>query len=105
MLENTYQAQLIRRIKDRFPGCVVLKNDSSYQQGIPDLTVLYGEQWAMLEVKLGPHATIRPNQEYFVEQLDTMSFAAFIHPDNEEDVLNALQSTFESNRAACFFES
>lgn len=105
MSESAYQAQLIRKLKDRFPGCIVVKNDSSYQQGIPDLTVLYGEHWAMLEVKLNAHSTIRPNQEYFVEQLDTMSFAAFINPDNEEDVLDALQTSFELDRAARLLES
>jgi hypothetical protein len=51
MLESKFQANLIKEIKTTFPGCVVLKNDSSYLQGIPDLSIFYKDKWAMLEVK------------------------------------------------------
>ncbi len=98
MTEAAYQAQLIKRIKGRFPDCIVTKNDSAHKQGIPDLTIFFNDMWAMLEVKAHANASIRPNQKYFVERLDTMSFAAFIYPENEEDVLDELQSTFESRR-------
>lgn len=91
MLERDYQAALIPRIKARFPGCVVLKNDSSYLQGIPDLLVLIGQQWAMLEVKASFFATYQSNQEYYLELLDNMSFAMMICPENEEEVLRELQ--------------
>ena len=96
MTEARYQGQLIRRLKEIFPGCVVLKNDPQYQQGILDLTLLWGAFWAMLEVKASATARTRPNQAYFVEQLDNMSFAAFIYPENEEEVLIALQEAFAS---------
>lgn len=95
MVESEYQAKLIKKLKSRFTGCVILKNDPQYQQGILDLTVLYKNKWAMLEVKLSPRSPLQPNQEYFVNQLDDMSFAALVHPENEEDVLNALQEAFE----------
>lgn len=96
MLERDYQAQLIKKLRRLFPGCVILKNDTDYMQGVPDLTVLYGLCWAMLEVKASPHAPEQPNQAYYVQQLNEMSFAAFIHPFNEDEVLHALQSAFES---------
>jgi hypothetical protein len=96
MTEAAYQSKLIRKLKRIFPGCVVLKNDPQYQQGILDLTLLFGSMWAMLEVKASRSARTRPNQDYFVEQLDNMSFAAFIYPENEEEVLNALQEAFAS---------
>jgi hypothetical protein len=48
MRENRYQAFLIDRLNDMFPGCVVLKNDTDYLQGIPDLLILYEDRWAML---------------------------------------------------------
>jgi hypothetical protein len=48
MTENQYQAKLIKKIKARFPGCVVLKNDPIYQQGVPDLIVLWKDFWASL---------------------------------------------------------
>ena len=97
MTEAEYQAQLIKKIGELFPGSVVLKNDSGYQQGMPDLTILYLDMWAMLEVKASPKAGLQPNQQFLVEQLDAMSFAAFIYPDNERDVLNALQQAFASH--------
>lgn len=101
MTENKYQSGLIKRIKDRFPGSVVLRNDAAYQQGMLDLTLLFGDRWASLEVKASADASVRPNQDYFVQQLDDMSFAAYIYPENEEEVLNALQQAFESPRRAC----
>lgn len=96
MRESTYQAGLIGRIRDRLPGCLILKNDSSYIQGILDLTVLWEKYWAMLEVKVSADAPVQPNQEYYVELADSMSFAAFIFPENEEEVLNAMERSFSS---------
>jgi hypothetical protein len=75
---------------------VILKNDSGYLQGIPDLLVLYGDRWAMLEVKANARTPHQPNQDYYVRMLDEMSFAAFIHPSNEQDVLRALQQALGS---------
>lgn len=94
MNEATYQAFLIKELKLRFPGCVVLKNDSGYLQGIPDLTVLYRDRWAALEVKDSAEAEERPNQGYYIALFNEMSFAAFIYPENEEDVLRGLQRAF-----------
>lgn len=98
MRENQYQAQLIKRIKDRFPGCVVLKNDSALIQGIPDLTVLWYRMYAVLEVKTHADADHQPNQDYYVDLFDEMSFAAFIFPENEEAVLNELEKEFRKAR-------
>lgn len=101
MTENQYQSNLIRKLKRRFPGCVVLKNDPSYQQGMLDLIILWQDQWASLEVKMSEDADIQPNQGYFVDKLNTMSFASYIYPENEEEVLSALQQAFESPERAC----
>lgn len=97
-LERDFQAKLIRELKEKFPGCVVLKNDSSYIQGIPDLSIFYKDRWAMLEVKRSSKASHRPNQEHYVNQMDEMSFARFISPENKEEVLHELQRSFESGR-------
>lgn len=91
MLERDYQAQLIKRIKREFPSCIILKNDSAYIQGIPDLAILFGKKWAMLEVKASEDSVVQPNQGYYVQTLNKMSFAAFIYPENEEEVLDALE--------------
>lgn len=77
-----------------FPGCIVLKNDPNYLQGIPDLVIFFMDNWAMLEVKKSENATHRPNQDYYVHKLDGMSFARFIYPENEEEVLHELQQSF-----------
>lgn len=95
-LERDFQAKLIKEIKDRFPGCVVMKNDPNYIQGIPDLTVLYGKHWAALETKRSMSAKHRPNQDHYVNKLDSMSFSRFICPENKEEVLGELQSAFGS---------
>ena len=96
MLESVYQARLIKELHIRFPGCVIMKNDPEYLQGIPDLTMLFGGFWAMLEVKGSARAPEQPNQRYYVEMLNEMSFAAFIYPENEEEVLRGLQQAYES---------
>ncbi len=96
--ENEYQAGLIKRIKDRFPGCIVLKNDARYIQGFPDLTVLYEDRWAALETKRSKDASRRPNQSYYVSKLNRMSYASFISPENEEDVLDEMDQAFAPRR-------
>ena len=95
-LERDFQACLIKDLKQMFPGCIVMKNDSSYIQGIPDLLVLYKDKWASLEVKKTANANRQPNQEYYVNQMNEMSFSRFIFPENKESVLNDLYQTFES---------
>jgi hypothetical protein len=95
MTENRYQARLIKKLGKIFPGCVITKNDSAYQQGFPDLTLFWRRNWAVLEVKASREALEQPNQAYFIHQLGEMSFAAFIYPENEEEVLSALQQAFE----------
>lgn len=100
MTENQYQAKLIKKLYDMFPGCVILKTDSSYQQGILDILILWGSRWASLEVKSSPFAHVQPNQDYYVDRLGEMSFAAYIYPENEEEVLSALQKAFEPPRRA-----
>lgn len=94
-LERDFQAKLIKEIKEQFPGCIVMKNDASYIQGIPDLLVLYRDKWASLEVKKSANAAKRPNQEYYVGIMNEMSFSRFIHPDNKEEILGELRQTWK----------
>lgn len=100
MRERDYQARLIRILKQEYPGIIVLKNDPNYIQGIPDLLLLYRDCWAALEVKLSASAKVRPNQDYYISTMHDMSFAAFIHPQNEDEVFDALQRTFRTARNA-----
>ena len=96
--ENKFQAELIKDLKSRFPGCMVLKNDPDYIQGIPDLTILYGKRWATLECKRSESASHRPNQEYYVDKMNSMSYSRFIFPENKEAILDELQSALRIDR-------
>lgn len=89
--EAAYQAKLIKKLQTLFPNCFILKNDPSERQGMPDILILFNNLWAMLEVKLSQTAPIQPNQEYYVDMFNDMSFASFIYPEIEEQVLNDLQ--------------
>ena len=92
--ESEFQHELIREIKERFPGAIVSKMDSGYIQGIPDLLVLYKKHWALLEVKRSKNATHRPNQDYYVDYCNKLSFSAFVYPENMEEVLYGMEEAF-----------
>ena len=93
-LESAFQKDLMDEIRDRYPGCVILKNDSSYIQGFPDWTILYKDKWAVLEAKRSKNARKQPNQPYYVDKLNTMSFSRFVYPENKDDVLRELEQIF-----------
>lgn len=92
--ENKFQHRLIEKLKTMFPGCIVLKNDANYIQGIPDLAIFYNNKWAALECKKDAKAKRQPNQEYYISKMNDMSFARVIYPENEQEVLNELQQAF-----------
>lgn len=96
MLESQFDTKLINELKQRFPGCIILKNDANYLQGVPDRIILWNDKWATLETKKTKNASRQPNQEYYVDKMNDMSFSAFIYPENMEVVLDGLQQTFES---------
>lgn len=96
MKESDFQSALIKELKKMFDGCIVLKNDAGLKQGIPDLTILFKNKWAMLEVKRSAKAHHQPNQDRKIAAINAMSFARFIYPENKEEVLNELRKSFES---------
>jgi len=100
-IESNFQRKLKKELKARYPGSYVLKTDPSEVQGIPDLLVLYKNKWASLEVKKDKHAKHRPNQDHHVERMNSMSYSAFIYPENKEEILNELDRTFEVERETC----
>lgn len=93
--ERDFQSDLIKELESMFDGCIVTKLDSSHIQGIPDLLILYKDKWATLECKKSGSATTRPNQPYYVNLMNEMSFSRLIFPENKEEVLNDLQRAFE----------
>jgi hypothetical protein len=98
MLESKFQSELIKDLESIFRGCIVLKNDPNYLQGFPDLTILFKDKWAVLECKRSKHDSHQPNQDYYVDTLNGMSFSAFIYPENKEEVLHGLQQAFKCRR-------
>lgn len=95
-LESKFQKDLTDQIKEEFPGCLVMKNDSGYIQGIPDWTILYKDKWAVLEAKRNKDADKQPNQPYYVDKLNNMSFSRFVYPENKEEVMNELHTFFDN---------
>lgn len=98
--ETAYQAALVKKLRVMFPMAFIIRNDPRENQGVPDILLLIGNSWAMLEVKKSANEPTRPNQPYYIDLFDHMSFAAFIYPENEEQVLNDLQSAFGASRKA-----
>lgn len=100
MLENRFKTKLVKELEEMFPGCIVTHLDPNEIQGIPDLLILYGDQWATLEGKKSARESHRPNQDYYVNLMNEMSFSAFIYPENKEEVLYDLQQAFSVGRDA-----
>lgn len=95
MLESKFQAKLIKEIKENLPGCIVMKTDPNYIQGMPDLLILHKNKWASLENKRSANAKKQPNQQYYVDKMNEMSFSRFVCPENKEAVLSDLYKTLE----------
>ena len=101
MKESKFQKELIDQLKEEFPGCIILKNDANYIQGIPDILILYRDRWAALECKKEEKAHHQPNQEYYISVMNKMSYARFIYPENKEEIIDELQRTFRVRRSSC----
>lgn len=102
MLESRFQSGLIKDLKKRFDGCIVMKNDADYIQGIPDLLILYKDKWAALECKRDSKAIEKskanqPSQRRYVERMNNMSYASYICPENKKEVLNDLERAFRTS--------
>ena len=96
--ENKFQSELIKEIENMFPGSIVMKNDPNHIQGIPDLTILYGNKWATLECKKSSKEKHEPNQDTYVEEMNKMSYSSFIFPENKEEVLNELRQVLRTKK-------
>lgn len=95
MLESEFAKKLKDELKARFPGCFIYKLDSSQVQGIPDLLFLWRSHWAILETKRGFKEKLQPNQDYYVEDFNEMSFSAFVRPQNYREILDEMERLFQ----------
>lgn len=94
MRESVFQRNLKNELKERYPDCIITKMDANIIQGIPDMLILFNNKWATLEIKKNSKANIQPNQKYYVDKMNTMSFSRIIYPENKEKVLEELDSYF-----------
>ena len=94
MKESKFQSDLKKEIKENLPDAIIRKMTNS--QGFPDLLILNGKNWVMLECKNSKEAHHQPNQDYYISKLNEMSFASFIFPENKEEVLNEVFKALES---------
>lgn len=97
--ESPFEKRLIAELLRLYPGAVILKNDSSYLQGVPDRILLWRDRWAAFEAKASRTSPHQPNQDYYIDLFNNMSYASFIYPSNKEKVLNELQQSFRHSRA------
>ncbi len=89
--ESEFQTELMKQIKAMLPGCIVLKNDATYLQGISDWSIYYGPKYAMLECKRSATESHQPNQDYYVDKINADGgFARFVYPENKDQVLMEL---------------
>lgn len=98
-LEKDFQTKLIKELKELYPDAIIFKNETT--QGIPDITILEGDRWALLECKRSENSSHRPNQDYYVEKANRMSFSSFIYPENKQEVLNGLKQALRTERQTC----
>lgn len=98
--ESDFQKELIKELEETYEGAYVFKNDPTYRQGFPDITILYEDKWAVLECKKSEKEKHQPNQDYYVEQLNNMSYSSFIYPENKEEVLSELQRALKPRRSS-----
>lgn len=96
MKESDFQKKVIKRLKEEFPNCVVMKQDATYKQGIPDLVVFFGKHYAMLECKISVTAHHQPWQDYYIRHFNEWSYASFVYPSNLESVIEKLKEVFAS---------
>jgi len=98
-LESDFQKDLTDELERLFPDCIIIKGNSAMRQGIPDWLILYKDKWAALEVKRSyadMKKNLRPNQEWYVDVMNDLSFAAFVYPENRKEIIRALQRSFRS---------
>lgn len=98
MLEKDFQKKFVRELEAIFDGCILIKNDAGYIQGFPDWTMFYKNKYAVLEIKKSKNAQHQPNQDYYIDLIDSMGFARFVYPENKNDVIEDLKRYFKKRK-------
>lgn len=97
--ENKVQADIVKELIAMFPKSIITVNDGNYIQGFPDITILHDSgRWACLEVKRSIDEPYQPNQEYYIQLINNMSFCRMICPENKTEVYDELYKSLEPKR-------
>lgn len=95
--ESKFERKVVNRLMRDYPGAYVIKTYPGFvPQGFPDRVFLYYDFWSAFDAKRSPNAPIQPNQPYYIDQLNQMSHAAFVNPENEEVYYNEIQRALQS---------
>ena len=94
--ETKFKKMFKKKLKRLYPECIIVEADPTYFWSVPDVYFFLGSFWAALEFKRTEGSSRRPNQEYWVEVLDKMSFARFVYPGVEEEVLSELEAAIQN---------
>lgn len=96
--EGSFKSQFIKRLQREYPRAIITKNDANQLQGIPDILFLLETFWAVFEAKDNVDSPYRPNQEYYLDLMNNMSFARVVYPEIEEEVIRELQRAYRTSR-------
>lgn len=95
MLEKDFQKKFKNEVMRILPGAVFLKNDAKYIQGFPDWIMLYNGKCAIFEIKTSEKASYQPNQQYWLDYLNTRRFfARSVYPEILGEILDEIQQTY-----------
>ena len=101
-LEKDFERAMVTRLYTEFPGIHIAKIMATRNQGMPDRALFFPDgRWALLEFKKSAKAPKQPNQAYYVDKLNSYSYAAFIYPENEEDIFRELHRSFGPTGTTC----
>lgn len=92
-LESKFQKEFTDALEEKFPGCLIIKGNSSYRQGLPDWLMLHQDNWAAFEIKRNKNAKRSDSQSYYVNKMNDMSYASFVDPENYREVISEVQQT------------
>lgn len=99
----TKEGSFKKKFKDDF-GKRMEKHDQQYdiienksqRRSTLDTIFLGRRVWAALEFKKEKGASEQPNQDYYVDKWNKLSYARIVYPDNAEEVLDELEELFVS---------
>ena len=100
--EGKFKEKLIKDIEKELPGCIVTKLEADTSNGIPDIIILHKGKWATLEAKkdISEVTKARRNklaQDYYVAEMNKMSFSRYVYPQNKAEVINELKVHFQQS--------